>query len=81
MRHWNTYMMMLMVQLCLWLLQLFWNEDNDIFISDEINDFNNNGGEFILNIAINPDELKEYWRVEYDFTLDELNAVEYIFKN
>ncbi len=57
----------------------FWNEDNDIFLSDKVNDFHSNGGEFVLNIAIDHYGLRKFLAEQYRFSSEEFKVAEYLF--
>lgn len=58
----------------------FWSVDGEIVIDEDIDSFRQNGGEYLLTIAVSYDELCFYWREEYDFSDEEVSAVEYIYK-
>ena len=57
----------------------FWNDGNEIYTNDDNQLFIANGGEYIVNIAVSHEELKEYWKKEYDLKHEELAAIDYIF--
>lgn len=57
----------------------FWNDGNEIYTNDDNQLFITNGGEYIVNIAVSHEELKEYWKKEYDLKHEELAAIDYIF--
>lgn len=57
----------------------FWNEGNEIYTNDDDMSFITNGGEYILEIAKNHKELKDYWVEEYDLSSEELYAIDHIF--
>jgi hypothetical protein len=58
----------------------FWSEGNEIFTSDILDDFVNNGGESIVEIMMPAKELRAYWEVEYEFTAEESKTVDYLFQ-
>ena len=57
----------------------FWNEGNEIYTNDDDMSFITNGGEYILEIAKNHKELKDYLVEEYDLSSEELYAIDHIF--
>lgn len=57
----------------------FWNEGNGIYTNDDDMSFKDNGGEYILKMAISHDKLKEYWKEQYSLNHEEMAAIDYIF--
>ena len=59
---------------------VLWSEDDQIIIGDTLDDFINNGGEFIADIIAQPfQDLQTYWKVEYDLSSKELEIVNNLF--
>jgi len=57
----------------------FWSCDNKIYVSDTIEDFLNNGGEYINIISNSFEDLRAYWKAQYDFSEDLHQLANYIF--
>jgi len=58
----------------------FWSEGDEIFSGDTLDNFINNGGEFISEIMISATELRMYWEEHYELTSEELGLVDYLFQ-
>lgn len=58
----------------------FWSEDDHITISDSMEDFVANGGEFVADILVPMPELRAYWEEQYDLTAQELEIVDALFQ-
>lgn len=52
----------------------------EIVIDEDIEEFRKNGGEYLLAISVSHDELRDYWREQYEFSEEELSAVDLIFE-
>jgi len=58
-----------------------WSEGDAMYSPDDDAAFIVNGGEFIGIICAPPEELAEHWIEQYEFTEDELAAVDYLYKS
>lgn len=58
----------------------FWSVGGEIVIDEDIEEFKANGGEYLFEIGVSHDELRDYWRYEYDFGDEELAAVDLIYE-
>lgn len=58
----------------------FWSVGGEIVIDEDIEEFRKNGGEYLLAISVSHDELRHYWREQYEFSEEELSAVDFIFE-
>lgn len=58
----------------------FWNIDDQIICYDNLDDFINNGGEFIYVIIVPIRELQIYWKEQYELTSEELKLVDHLFQ-
>lgn len=58
----------------------FWSVGGEIVIDEDIADFKANGGEYLFTIGVSHDELRDYWRREYDLSDEELATVDLIYE-
>ena len=58
----------------------FWSVGGEIVIDEDIADFKANGGEYLFAIGASHDELRDYWRGEYDLGDEELETVGLIYE-
>lgn len=58
----------------------FWSVDGDVVFDEDIDSFRNNGGAYLFNVGLSHDELRSYWREEYNLSDEEVSAVELIYK-
>lgn len=58
----------------------FWSVGGEIVIDEDIEEFKANGGEYLFTIGVSHEELRDYWRGEYDLNNEELAAVDLIYE-
>lgn len=58
----------------------FWSVSGEVVIDEDIEEFRKNGGEYLSAISVSHDELRDYWREQYEFSEEELSAVDLIFE-
>lgn len=58
----------------------FWSVGGEIVIDEDYEEFRKNGGEYLLAISVSHDELRNYWREQYELSGEELSAVDYIYE-
>lgn len=58
----------------------FWSVGGEIVIDEDFEELGKNGGEYLLTISVSHDELRDYWQEQYEFSEEELSAVDLIFE-
>lgn len=58
----------------------FWSVGDEIVIDEDYEEFRKNGGEYLLAISVSHNELRNYWREQYELSGEELSAVDYIYE-
>lgn len=58
----------------------FWSVGGEIVIDEDIEEFRKNGGEYLFVISVTHDELREYWREQYELNAEEFDAVDLIYE-
>ena len=58
----------------------FWCVGGEVTYSGSRKEFEKNGGEYLFAISISHDELRNYWREQYELSEEEISAVDYIYE-
>lgn len=58
----------------------FWSVGGEIVIDENIEEFKENGGEYLFVLSVGHDELRDYWQEQYELSDEELSAVDLIYE-